>query len=44
MRVVPNGADASHRLRAAAQSDALIVLPEGLRDYEADELVEVLDY
>ena len=44
LRVVPNGADASHRLRAAAQSDALIVLPEGLRDYEADELVEVLDY
>ena len=44
LRVLPNPADASHRLCAAAQSDALIVLPEGECDYEVDDLVQVLGY
>lgn len=44
LRVTPNGADASHRLRGAAESDALIVLPEGERVYAADEVVEILPY
>lgn len=42
--VEPNAADASHRLRAAADSDALIVLPEGARYFEAGTVVEVLAY
>jgi molybdopterin molybdotransferase len=42
--VVPNGADASHRLRAAADSDALIVLEEGPREFDAGDVVEVLAY
>lgn len=44
LRVMPNVADASHRLRGAAESDALIVLPEGERAYAIDEVVEVLPY
>lgn len=44
LRVMPHAADASHRLHAAAQCDVLIVLPEGLRDYAAGELVEVIAY
>ena len=44
LRVVPNPADASHRLRGAAESDALIVLAEGSREYEADDVVEVIGY
>ena len=44
LHVVPNAANASHRLRAAAQSDALILRPEGPRDYEAGDLVEVFIY
>lgn len=44
LRVRPNPADASHRLRGAAQSDALIVLAEEPREYEADEIVEVIAY
>nr|WP_295375976.1 gephyrin-like molybdotransferase Glp [Pseudoxanthomonas sp.] len=44
VRVAPNAADASHRLRGAAESDALIVLPEGERAYAADEVVEILPY
>ncbi len=44
LRVAPNAADASHRLRGAAESDALIVLPEGERAYAADEVVEILPY
>ena len=44
LRVLPNPADASHRLRAAAESDALIVLPEGEHDYAVDELVQVIGY
>ena len=44
LRVRPNAADASHRLRGAAESDALIVLAEGPRDYEADDVMEVIGY
>ena len=42
--VAPNAADASHRLRAASQSDALILLEEGLREYSAGSVVEVIEY
>lgn len=42
--VLPNSADASHRLRAAADSDALIVLGEGAREFEEGGIVEVLPY
>ncbi|MEZ0470018.1 gephyrin-like molybdotransferase Glp [Luteimonas salinilitoris] len=44
LRVEPNPADGSHRMRAAADSDALIVLAEGPRDYPAGSVVEVLPY
>ncbi|KRA50589.1 gephyrin-like molybdotransferase Glp [Pseudoxanthomonas sp. Root630] len=44
LRVLPNTADASHQLRAAADSNALIVLPEGARDYAAGDIVDVLPY
>ena len=40
--MLPNPADGSHRLRAASGSDALIVLDEGVRDYAAGDLVEVV--
>ncbi|HYM85983.1 MAG TPA: gephyrin-like molybdotransferase Glp [Pseudoxanthomonas sp.] len=42
--VAPNPADASHRLRAATESDALIMLAEGPREYAAGSIVEVLAY
>ncbi len=42
LQVTPNVADASHHLRAAADSNALIVLPEGLRDYAAGDIVDVI--
>lgn len=44
LRVEPNPADGSHRMRAAADSDALIVLAEGVRGYPAGSVVEVLPY
>lgn len=44
LRVWPNAADASHRLRAAAQSNALIVLQEGMQHLDAGTVVEVLVY
>ena len=44
LQVQPNPADGSHRMRAAADSDALIVLGEGERDYDAGNVVEVLPY
>jgi molybdopterin molybdotransferase len=44
LQVEPNPADGSHRMRAAADSDALIVLAEGARDYPAGALVDVLPY
>jgi len=42
LRVLPNPADGSHRLRAVAQSNALIVLPEGPRRFGVGDLVEVV--
>lgn len=42
--VAPNEADASHRLRAAADSDVLIVLGEGMQEFEEGSIVEVLPY
>lgn len=44
LHVEPNPADGSHRMRAAADSDALIVLDEGERMLEAGSLVDVLVY
>jgi molybdopterin molybdotransferase len=44
LEVEPNPADGSHRMRAAADSDALIVLEEGARDYPAGAPVDVLPY
>jgi molybdopterin molybdotransferase len=44
LEVEPNPADGSHRMRAAADSDALIVLDEGARDYPAGATVDVLPY
>ena len=44
LQVEPNPADGSHRMRGAADSDALIVLPEGAREFAAGEVVEVLPY
>lgn len=44
LTVMPHPADASHRLRGAAQSDVLIVMPEGARDYAIGDVVEVIGY
>lgn len=44
LEVEPNPADGSHRMRAAADSDALIVLGEGAREYPAGAVVDVLPY
>ena len=44
LQVAPNPADGSHRLAAAAESDALIVLPEGERMFAAGDVVQVLPY
>lgn len=44
LQVEPNPADGSHRLAAAAQSNVLIVLPEGERRFSAGDVVEVLDW
>lgn len=44
LSVHPNPADGSHRMRAAADSDALIVFREGVREYAAGGVVEVLPY
>jgi molybdopterin molybdotransferase len=38
----PNPADGSHRLRAAAESNALIVVPEGAGEWPAGSVLEVL--
>ena len=40
----PEPADGSHRMRAAAGADALIVLEEGERGYPAGSVVEVVPY
>jgi molybdopterin molybdotransferase len=44
LRVAPHPATASHRLRGAADSDCLIVLPEGPQSLSEGALVEVLRY
>jgi molybdopterin molybdotransferase len=44
LQVAPNPADGSHRLLAAAQSNALIVLSEGAGQWSAGQVVEVLPY
>ena len=44
LQVTPNLASGSHRLLAAAQSDALIVLPEGPQSLSAGQVVDVLPY
>lgn len=44
LQVEPSPADGSHRMRAAADSDALIVLDEGARTYPAGAAVTILPY
>jgi molybdopterin molybdotransferase len=44
LQVQPNPADGSHRLLAAAQSNALIVLAEGAGQWAAGQVVDVLPY
>jgi molybdopterin molybdotransferase len=44
LQVAPNPADGSHRLRAAADSNALIVLPEGEGEWTAGTVMDVLPY
>jgi molybdopterin molybdotransferase len=44
LRVTPNPAVASHRLRAAADANALIQLPEGAGEYATGDRVTVLPY
>lgn len=44
LRVAPHPATASHRLRGAADSDCLIVLPEGALSWPEGRIVEVLRY
>jgi molybdopterin molybdotransferase len=42
--ITPNAATGSHRLRAAAGADALLVLQEGPQALAAGDVVEVLTY
>lgn len=42
--VTPNAATGSHRLRAAADANALLVLAEGMQSLAAGEVVEVLTF
>ncbi len=44
LQVVPNAATGSHRLRAAAESNALIVVADGPQALSAGAVVEVLPY
>ncbi|MFC3816327.1 gephyrin-like molybdotransferase Glp [Lysobacter sp. GCM10012299] len=44
LRADPNPATGSHRLRAVADSNALIVIPDGPQRLAAGEVVEVLRY
>ncbi|WP_242107486.1 molybdopterin molybdotransferase MoeA [Luteimonas aquatica] len=44
LQVEANPADGSHRMRAAADSDALIALAAGARTYPAGAVVDVLTY
>ncbi|NYZ64249.1 molybdopterin molybdotransferase MoeA [Luteimonas deserti] len=43
-RVEPNPADGSHRMQAAADSDVLIVLEAGARDYAEGDVVGIVPY
>ena len=42
LRVAPDPADGSHRLRAAAAANCLLVLPEGAGHWPADALMDVV--
>jgi molybdopterin molybdotransferase len=42
--VIPNAATGSHRLRASADADALLVLAEGAQSLARGDVVEVLTY
>ncbi|QIL20607.1 gephyrin-like molybdotransferase Glp [Thermomonas sp. HDW16] len=42
--IAPNAATGSHRLRAAADADALLILAEGTQSLVRGEVVEVLTY
>lgn len=42
--IQPDPADGSHRMRAAADADALIVMEEGEREYAIGDVVEVVPY
>ena len=42
--IAPNDATGSHRLRAAADADALLVLAEGPQSCARGDAVEVLAY
>ena len=42
LSVAKNPADSSHRLRAVAESNVLIVVPEGAADWPAGSVLEVL--
>ena len=44
LQFTPNPADGSHRLRAAAQSNALVVLAEGAGQWPAGSLMDVMPY
>ncbi|MFD0738178.1 gephyrin-like molybdotransferase Glp [Lysobacter koreensis] len=44
LHVVPNPATGSHRLRAAAESNALIVVPEGPQRLAVGDVVDVIAY
>ncbi|HZH44223.1 MAG TPA: gephyrin-like molybdotransferase Glp [Lysobacter sp.] len=44
LAVGPNAATGSHRLRAAAESNALIVVPDGPQSLAAGDAVDVLPY
>lgn len=44
LQIDPNPADGSHRMRGAADSDALIVLEEGPRFYPAGSVMDILVY
>ena len=44
LHVHPDAATGSHRLRAAAMADALIVVPEGPQQLSIDAVVDVLPY
>ena len=42
LRATPDPADGSHRLRGAADAEALLVLPEGSREFVAGDVVDVI--